>query len=294
MGYKLRLASTSFLSKDIQKKAVALVKSRVKVARLNERLGLSFEKLKKANVEPTKLAVQQAKLKEAHPALINLHAKQEALVKDISSSIMYDAVHLLKEIEDIYFTLKRIILDADVILYRESKTLDKFHREIIKLENKEMALKLINQINSLKEEMKTVARRLYESAKSPALLKKPFKKKKVAVSKQLILLSAETSEIDALLKRLNVTKIDEITKDAEKELIDLAKIELAVFSLFPELSSHLSHLRSRLYLLDKPVSGRLGEKISNSESILNRVLKKISFNAEKLFEEIIISEKIKK
>jgi hypothetical protein len=293
MHYKFRLAPTSAISKDIQKRAVDIARARVDIAKLNQDLNLHFEELKKANIELTKLSAQKVELKEAHPTIKDMDAGKKAAIKEISAIARHDAAHILNEIDAIISDLKRIILDADTILYRESKALDKFHAEITKLADKNLAAKLASQVSILKEELKTAARRLYELVKDPELTKKPFSKERMQpVSKNVIQLSKEVAELENLLEKLNITNLDEITKDAEKELNDLKKIEISIVSLVPELESHLTHIRSKLYLLEKSAAGRLEERLSASEKKLKKALDKIAFLAEKLFEEIVITEKI--
>ena len=286
-GYKLRLASTSSLSKDIQEKAATLKHSRAKIKKLNNNLNPLFGKLKKAKAELTKFEAQEVKLKEKEPRLKDVYAEKEADLKDISSSIIYDIVNILKEIDSIAIDMKKIIFDADTILYRESRTIDKLHK---KIKGMNLAKEINNKLILVKEDMKTAARRLYESVEAQKALKKPFKKrKKILISKKIKKLSTEAGELEGLLEKLKLTNIDEITKDAEKELDDLEKIEFAVVSLAPELKSHIIHIKSKLYLLD---AGRIEEKLNSTERKLNKILSKISSQAEKLFEEIVIVEKI--
>ena len=92
---------------------------------------------------------------------------------------------------------------------------------------------------------------------------------------------------------MNVANIDEIARDAEKELNDLEKIDVAIVSIFPDFSENIAAIRSKLYLLDPSAGGRIEEKLNAFEFHLNRVLNRISSHAEELFEEIAIIEKIK-
>ena len=294
MGYKLRLATTASLSGNIQESANTIAKSRSRIKQLNEKLKPSFASLKKARTELTKLSSQKARLKEEHPRLKNMYAKKQQAVKDISASIMYNIVNILKEIDSIVFDMKSVIFDADTILYRESKTLDKFHKEVGKIKDKKLSAEIAGQLNVLKEEMKTAARRLYESVEAAGILKKPFsRKKKLALSQGISQLSTEAVQLEKVLEKLKITNIEEITKNAEKELNDIRRIEIAIVSLVPELKRHLSRIRNDLYLLESSAAERIKEKLSSSERKLDKTLAKISSQAEQLFEEIVIIEKIK-
>ncbi|MBR9691928.1 hypothetical protein GOV06_04015 [Candidatus Woesearchaeota archaeon] len=289
LGYKLRLAKTSDLSKDIQEKAVEIARSRVRIAKLNQKLKPSFEKLKKANIELTKFLSPKVKKTSK---VRNMSAGKQQAAKELSAAIRLDIINILKEIDSIISDLKKVIFDADTMLYRQSRAIDRLHKEVDKLKDKKLSLKLANQLNILKEDMKSAARRLYELAKAPSLLKKSFKKKKIMVSTSILKLSIEAAQLDKILKKLSVNSIDEITKKAEKELDDLQKIEIVIISLVPNLKLHLTHIRNNLHLLDPSSALRAEDKLTRSEKYLEKTMAKITSQAEKLFEEIVIIKKI--
>ncbi len=290
-GYKFRLASTAALSKDIQEKAIELTKSRIKIAKLTALLKPSFIRLKSANIELTKFYAQREKPKKQTKELRLAYSKKQGVVRDISSTIMFDIVNILKEIDSIIKDVKKIIFDADTILYRESKALDRFHKQASQIQDQKQAAKLMNQINLLKEEMKTTARRLYESVEASTATAKPAKKP-ISIASTVSKLSLEAAESEKILRKLKVTNIEEITKNAEQELNDLRKIEIALISLVPKLKMQFAFIRSKVHLLDSSAAGRVEERLKSTEDSMNRALNKISSQAEKLFEEIVIVKKI--
>jgi len=294
LAYKIRLVPTASLSADIQKRAKDLAKARYTIAKLNQRLNPLFEQLKNIDIEMTKLSVQKAELEEEHPRLKDMYAKQKSILKELSASVRYSVVELLNEMANAVNDLRKIMFDADTLLYRENRMIDKLHKQIFKLKDKELSVKIMNQLNLIKEDIKTAARRLYESVDASELLKKPFaKRKEFPVSEEIARLSMEAVGLEKVLEKLKVTSIDEITKDAEKELADLEKIEIAVVSMFPEFKENLSHIISRLHLLDFSAAERIREKIAVFEAKMDRILERISAHAEELFEEIAILEKLK-
>jgi hypothetical protein len=290
-SYKLRLTPTPALSSSIQKNAVEIAKSRLRIKTLNAKLKISFAKLKKLNAELTKLAAKTVKLKEKNPRLRDRHRKQREAVKDLSAEIRQDIVIILKEIESIASDLKKIIFDADTILYRENKALERFNEAVKKLDKK-TAAKISAQIRVLKEELKTTARRLYESVSTSGFLKKPFSKK-FEVSSQIAKLSSEAASLETVLERLRISRIEDIAKKAEKELADLRKIEIAAISLIPELKAHLSRIRNDIYILEPSFAGRIENNLNTTATHLAKTVYTISKQAEKLFEEIVIVKKIK-
>ncbi|MBW2996193.1 hypothetical protein KY332_02715 [Candidatus Woesearchaeota archaeon] len=290
--YKLRLATSTSLSRSIQENAATILKSRNEIARISKRLQPNFQKLKKANSELSKLSVQKVKLRQKQPQLGDTYARQSSTVKELSAIIRHDTIDLLKQIDSIISDLKNICLDADTILYRESRALDQFHREVDKLADKKQSAQIANQLNLLKQEIKTTARRLYETAGAPEILKRPLAKEKIEVSKNIFLLGKEIEALDKILDRLKIANINEITKNIEKELRDLQRIELAVSTLIPELKKQLAVIRNDLYLVESSAAARIEEKLSATEKSLERALARIISSAEKLLEEVVIIKKI--
>ncbi len=293
MAYKFKLTPVPILSRQIKEYSAMIAKSRNETISLRKKITSSLEKLKKANNNLTKFSVQKAKLKEKNPKLKNTYTEKKEKVKDLSAETRLNFVHLLKKIDSIVLDLKEIIFSADTLLYKENKNLNRLHKEIKKLKNKKLSAKTASQINILKQEIKSAARRLYESAKAPELLKKPFTKKATNLEKTIFELGIESASLEKALEKLNVNNIKEITKKAEKELDNLKKIELAVVSLVPEIKSHFAYIRSHHYLLEPSAAGRVEDRLSISEKKLDRILDKIESQAEKLFKEISIVKEIK-
>lgn len=293
LSYKFRLKSTLRLSEDIKKNVKGIIKSGELIASLKENLDTSFKKLKKANIELTKLSVQEAPLKrELHPRLRDLHADKKSDVNNTSAIIMYDIFHILKEIDTITSDIKNIMADAFALMYRENRAISRMHVKIISLEERnKFSSEVANQLNILEEDIKTSARRLYEAIKSPDLLKEPFKKP-FSISEKISELSDEAAGLEKVLERLNLSNVNEIVRDAEKELGDIKKIELAVVSVTPELKSHIAHIKGNIYLLGSSAAGRVNDRLAKTESNIDNSFSKMSSDAKKLFEEIVIIKKI--
>ncbi|MEE9525578.1 MAG: hypothetical protein V3V78_03155 [Candidatus Woesearchaeota archaeon] len=292
--YKFRLATSVSLSKSIQENAATILKSRNEIKRITERNKLNLKKLKKANADLSKLSVQKVKLKEKSTKLKNTYKKQESAVKELSAIIRQDTIEILDQINSIIKDLKNILLDSDTILYRESKALDKFHREIDLLADKKQSAQIANKLNLLKEEMKTTSRRLYQAIEAPIILRKPFAKPlKEPISKHIFLLGKDIEGIERIFDKLNISRIDEIIKKAERQLSDLRKVELAVTILVPTLKQHLAVIKDDIYLLESSAASRIEEKLSNTEKYLEKSLAKATNSAEKLLQDIIIVKEIK-
>jgi len=287
MNYKFRLTTTLALSQNIQKKGLEISRSRKRISKLNEKLKPNFNNLRKAVKDLRKLSVPKVRLIEKDPKVINANKQQQARVKEISALIRYDIINLLKEIDNIVLNLRQVIFDSDTILYRESRTLDKFYKIINKINDKNLAARVTNQISILKEEIKSTARRLYEQSKKPNILNKPWKKKKpIKISDKLTSLSTSLAESDKILNKLKITKIKEIVKNSEKQLHNVSKIEIAIVSLIPELKLHLKKIRNNLSFLESSAKGRIQEKLDDTEFKIDKTMNQITSNAERLLEDI--------
>ena len=60
-----------------------------------------------------------------------------------------------------------------------------------------------------------------------------------------------------------------------------------------KLEDHLIYLKNKLYLLEDEVDKNIRERIINSEKKFDKVKSEITKNAESLFQDINIFEKIK-
>ena len=139
MGYKFRWHATYHYVLEIQKSAVLLAKARLNIAKLNESLSPSFENLKKANIELTKLSLQTEKEVRKHSIILeSTSSYKDKQVKDISSSIMYDIIHLIREIDSVVVLISRIIVDAYTVVYRENRILDRLSREVNRIKDENL------------------------------------------------------------------------------------------------------------------------------------------------------------
>jgi len=285
----------SYLSENIKKNSENL-KNILSLIRHNnsEKLNKVFELLKKANIYLTKLAVQSAELKEKKPELKNLYKEKEKVVMKINQTIERIVNRMFDNIKDVIKDLKKITFDADAILYKESRTLDKFISKISKLEDKELAGKLLNRINLVKQDIKTAARRLYEASRAElkSILEKYPIEEKQPISEEIKKAGIETESLQDALSHLKVNDIDEITQKAEKELQDIKKIEIDVLSVFPVIERYILKIKNLLYLLDEEVAERIKISIAKIDEFINNSKKAISDQAEEILEKIQIVEEI--
>ena len=204
-SYKFRsLFSSSMLSKSIEKNTTRLKTTIASMENIYLEIKPAFEKLKKANIELTKLAVYAASLKEK-PKLKDLYKKNEEIAAKINKSIAFKTTKLFNRIDSAIKILEKIIFDADAAIYKESKRLNKLIRQIQDLEDKKLAQTLLNKINLVKEDIKTSARRLYEASREEEISAKyPGKTKKIVISEEIKSLGIETAKIDSILKKLTL------------------------------------------------------------------------------------------
>ncbi len=282
-NYKIKsMLPVSYLSKNIKKNSENL-KNILSLIRHNnsEKLNKAFELLKKANIYLTKLAVQSAELKEKKPELKNLYKEKEKVVMKINQTIERIVNRMFDNIKDVIKDLKKITFDADAILYKESRTLDKFISKISKLEDKELAGKLLNRINLVKQDIKTAARRLYEASRAElkSILEKYPIEEKQPISEEIKKAGIETESLQDALSHL-------------KELQDIKKIEIDVLSVFPVIERYILKIKNLLYLLDEEVAERIKISIAKIDEFINNSKKAISDQAEEILEKIQIVEEI--
>jgi hypothetical protein len=296
-NYKFRrLLPSSIVSKSIEKSTNKLNTITDSIEEISSQINITFEDLKKANTQLTKLAVQATRLKEK-PKLKNLYKEKEELVSKINNSIAFKTTKLFNRADLVVKILEKITFNADAALYKENKRLNKFIDKTKKIENKELSQKILSKINLVKADIKTAARRLYETsrAEETGLLEEyPSKEtKELKISEEIKKLGIEAAQIDLILKKLTVTNIDEISKNAEKLLTDLRKIELDVMIGMNKLEEHFVKVNTLLYLLEDKTSSLIKKRLRSSKEILTKTKKRITEHAKNLLKDIEIVKKIK-
>jgi len=202
---------------------------------------------------------------------------------------------ILNEVDKSFIDLKRITFDADTLIYREDKILNKFAKKIEGLNGDEkLAHTLINKINEVKENMKTVTRKLFVVARAEE--KDMFSKSIDAsindggpISKQMKKLGVEIDEVGKILEHLKIDDIDDIVKNSEDELIKLKKIELEAVAIIKKLEGYLTDIKNRFYLLQDEIQEKLKDNLDSSEKKFDKIKQDITKNAEKLFKDINIA-----
>jgi hypothetical protein len=298
-NYKIRsLLPSLTLSKSIEKSTTRLNTIMGSIEEISSQINDAFEDLKKANIHLTKLAVQATRLKEKKPKLKDLYKEKEELVSKLNQSIALKTTKLFNRTDLVVKILERITFNADAVLYKENKRLNKFIAKTKKVENKELSQKILSKINLVKADIKTAARKLYEASRAEEekgiLEEYPSKEsKELRISEEIKKFGLEAAQIDLILKKLTVTNIDEISKNAEKLLTDLKKIELDVMVGMNKLEEHFVKINALLYLLEDKTSFSVKNRLKSSKEILIKTKKRITEHAKNLLKDIEIVKKIK-
>lgn len=298
LGYKFRFASTSRLCGDMEKKAANLREAVNRIEELAKGMNKKFEELKKIKPDLMKLKVQAAKVNEYKPELHDmLHEKRENVL-DINHSIAADVNSFLGAVDRAFADLKKITLDADSLLYKENNILNSFAKKIKESKGDEkLVYGLVNKINEVKENMKTLARKLFVLARAEekdifVKTEEKAAKNKIPLSEQISQLGVEIDEVGRVLEHLGIDDIDMLVQKSEDELSKLKKVELDAAVMSEQLEGYLIELKNRFYLLEDEIAKRLREKMISSEKSFDAIKNNITKNAEKLLEEIDIVQKI--
>lgn len=298
IGYKYRwFASVDSLSKDIENSSDRLRESMDKIYLLMPKIMEVFEEVKKLKPEFDKLHVQVAKLKEYHPELQNqLHEETEEL-SEKTSSIFLDIGRVFNGMEKAIMTIKDIVFDADAIIYKESKQLDKFASKIGSIKDSELARHVMIKINETKEELMSVARKLFEAAKAEEKSMFPEsgeQKQRTPISQQIRSLGIKVEEIGRILDHLDIDDIDDIVKNSEDQLDNLKKIEMNAVLAIKKLEGYMIDIKNKLYLLEDDVADKTRQRTIATERKFDKVKADITKNAENLLKdiEIVSAEKV--
>jgi hypothetical protein len=190
--------------------------------------------------------------------------------------------------------LKALDIDADTLIYREEQLLNRFIRKILKLEDKKLARETLNKINLVKEDMKTIARRLYVSAHAQEKrIFKEYKKPTAPLSEKIKKLGIDVESIENTLSRLKIDDMDQITSKAEKELDDLKKIELDIQLIMPKIEKNLVFIKNHAYLIEDDIAEKIKARTAQAEGQISSAKQEITDQAELLLQDIEIIKKIK-
>ena len=293
LGFKFRLSSVDSLSKDIENSAGRLKTSMNKIHLLMPKILELFEEVKQIKPEFDKLHGKVSELEEYNPHLQNtFHSKAEKM-SEKTSAIFLDLGRVFEEIENSANSLKHIILDADSIIYKENKLLDKYIQKIDQMPKSELQQKILGLINQTKQDFMSVSRRLYEAAKAEQsdIIEAPKKSRKM-ISDELRTLGSKIDEVGRILEHLDIDDIDEIVKNSHKQLDNLETIELEAIVVMRKLEDHILKIKNRLYLLSQDVADKVRQKTINTERKFDKIKDTITESAEKLLKGININQEI--
>ena len=296
-NYKFRsLIPSSMLSKSQERSTVKLKENLDSLEEISSKIKSLFDQLKKADTELTKLAVQATRFKEKQK-LRDLYKQKEEARSKINKSISFNTIKLFNRVYFAIKILEKIIFNADAALYKESKRLNRIIGKIERLEDKKLSQTLLSRIELIKEDIKTAARRLYESSRAEEkgiLEKYPSERpKRIPVSEEIKKLGIEAAGMDLSLKKLAVTDIDHICESAEKLFKDLKKIEIDAITAIPKLEENFIKINSLLYLLEDETRSSVKNKLASSKEDLTKTKRRITEHAKNLLKDIEIVKKIK-
>ena len=295
LGFKWRLISIESLCNDIEESSKRLKNSVGKTDNLMKGVYSAFEEIKQIKPEFNKLHIQVAKLKEYNPKLQDMFHEQKEKLSEKTSHIFLDLGRIFTETEKSTTELKNIMLDADSILYKENQQLDKFTEKIKQLKDSTLSHELLIKINTAKEDMVSVARKLFESAKAEEkdILIETTKttKQRIPLSEQIRSLSIQIEEVGKVLEHLNIDDIDDILKSAEKQIDYVEKIELDIILIIKKLEKYLIEIKNKLYLLDDKVASKVRIRLISCEKKFDKTKEGITKSAENLLKEITLIEK---
>ena len=251
----------------------------------------NFEDIKEIRPEFDKLHVQVQKLDEYNPKLQDMLGKEKEKLHEKSSFLFIDLGNVFNSLEKAALELKHIMLDADAVLYKEDRQLTKFAKQIKNLQDTSLRQELLVKVNGVKEEMMSLIRRLFESAKASEhdlFLEGKKTIQRTPLSKDIQRLSVHIDEVGRVLTNLDIDDIDQITENAEKQLDYLNKVELDVILSIKNLEKHLIDIKNKIYLLDGDLKDKVRQRIINAERTFDKAKETITRSAEKLLLQIKI------
>lgn len=293
--YRYRLASVGSLCRDIENSSERLKSSMETIGMLVLRAISTFDEIKEILPELKKMHVKVAELEEYKPEFQNTLYEQKERYSEKESTIFLDLGRAFREMEESITALRHIVMDADTIIYKESRMLDKFISDIEHLKDMKVSRQVMKKIITLKEDLLSVALRLMRTAKAeerdifPKDGKKPERK---PLSERISSAGIEVAEIGRLLDHLDIDDIDEIVKDSEKQLEDLEKIETSASMAIRDLENHLAGIKNKLYLLQGDSEPKIRSRLISVEKRFDKLKSEITKNAESLVKDLKVYKKI--
>lgn len=285
--------SVRSLSRDIQDNASSLGVLLGDIARLRSGLEADFVELKKLKPELGKLGVRVAKIEEYKPKLQDKLHDKRVRYEHLNHSVLREVGRLFDLFDRAVLLVKVIVFDADSLLVREDKALDGFAGKIKSLKgDSSLANELISRINEVKEDMKTVARRLFESSRASEhdlFETRP----RVSVADQIKRLGVMIDEVGKVLVKLDIDDIEDVVQKSEQELAAVKKVCLEAVIALSQLERLLDFFNARFSFLEEQTFHKAQERLSSSDKLFSDVKKRITDRAERLFESIKIQEFVK-
>ena len=280
------------LCEKIENEAAELREVMAKIDRLKAKLEKRFEELRILKPDFSKLKIKVNGMEEYAPHIQTEYQEKREAVLSTNDAALNDLKDILFLSDKALCYLLGITTSANALLYRENKELSKTAKRIkrIKGESK-LSFTLMSRINEVKEDMKSITRVIFESARleEKDLLSADIEKKsKKRLSSMIKEQGIAVDEIGKALEHMKIDDVDEIAKDSEKKLKNLKKIQIESMLIIEKLESRIFNIKSWFGLFEEEVKKQAIRKFNKSENNFIKTKKKITEQAKKLFEDIHI------
>lgn len=260
--------------KKINKYALELEEDFKKIEIEKDKAEKGFEDLKRLNLSFAKMNVKAKDYEDKSEGL----AKENKRLKETSLKVYEIIGPLLKLIIKDLDTVRKIIRYNNKLILNQEKFLDRLY-------DKDLDKKIKDKIITLRENMKSSARKLYEMENLEE--KKAFSERKYKINKIIKKISDLGIEFEHLIKKK--AEIKHVLDNTEKGLLDLNNIEESAEVIIPYLENAFEKVKTKAYLLHEDVYVNAKDSISNSKERFDSIRYDVKKDIEKLFLKIKIN-----
>lgn len=289
----IRFMPDHLLCEKIETEAAELREVMGRIDKLKIKLEKRFEELRILKPDFAKLKVKVSGMEEYAPHVQTAYQEKREAVLETNSAALNDLKDVLIMSDKALCYLLGITTSANAILYRENAKLSRITRKIKRIKGEgRLAFTLMSRINEVKEDMKSITRVLFESARleeKDLLTGELDKKSKKKLSSMIKEQGIAVDEIGKALEHLKIDDVDEIAKDSEKELKNLKKIQIESMMIIEKLESRIFNIKSWFGLFEEESRKEAIRKFNKSENNFIKTKRKITEQAKKLFEKIHIA-----
>ena len=290
--YKWNFHSTEVLAKSIESESFKLGELMEEAEHICGWAKESFEDIRKMRIELSKMRFHTGKkIKSSESIEKATIPKREGMRKKLAV-IKKELKQLMIRLDRALNHIKKILYKANAILYKENNAIDEFEA---KLKNrgasKEGYYKIVFQINELKEEMKTIARKVYEAFKSEE--DKVFfagENKTTArhLSNKIFSLGKEIESTGKAIQHLDANTVEDILDKSRNQLINIKKINLQSIILISRIEKMIRDTESKTHTLSDEDIKDFSKSVMDVEEKIEKTERDLTEQAIMLFEEIKI------